>query len=146
MLEKKSGSSSEINLYCSIFDAAGLKVILLSSVQEVTAHWLSAGPASLHYCMTITGDKNLLDAVKTIPRGSYPNLNHRGLKINRTDNAGEWISTEMTRRETVYFYNLTLDTENKLKGTLSISEITMKVLMQGMLTRPQPIRKNFLKL
>lgn len=130
VLEKKSGSSSEINLLLlNLLDAAGLEsypVIISTRGNGTHPGYPLASKFNSIIVMTITGDKkNLLDAVnKNNTPGilSYPNLNHRGLKINRTDNAGEWISTEndKTSRNSI-FYNLTLDTENKLKGTLSIS-------------------------
>lgn len=130
VLEKRSGNSSEINLLLlNLLDAAGLESYpVIISTRENGTHpgYPLATKFNSVIVMTVTGaQQNLLDAVnKNNTPGllNYANLNHRGLKIDRSSKAGEWISTDNinTSRNSIS-YNLTLDSENKLKGTLSIS-------------------------
>ncbi|MGY0041427.1 transglutaminase domain-containing protein [Pedobacter sp. NJ-S-72] len=130
VIEKKSGSSSEINLLLlNLLDAAGLESYpVIISTRENGTHpgYPMASKFNSVIIMTVIGDKkHLLDAVDKNNNPdllSYENLNHRGLKINRTTNEGEWITTDINppSRNSIS-YNLTLDSENKLKGTLSIS-------------------------
>ncbi|MBB5634675.1 hypothetical protein HDE68_000560 [Pedobacter cryoconitis] len=130
ILEKKSGSSSEINLLLlNLLDAAGLEsypVIISTRGNGTHPGYPLASKFNSVIVMTVTGDsKHLLDAVDKNNNPdllSYANLNHRGLKINRTTNEGEWISIDsIPPSRSSIFYNLKLDTENKLTGTLSIS-------------------------
>jgi hypothetical protein len=130
VLEKKSGSSSEINLLLlNLLDAAGLESYpVIMSTRDNGTHpgYPIASKFNSVIVMTVTGDKShLLDAVDKNNNPdllSYENLNHRGLKINRTTGEGEWISTDFAipSRSSVV-YSLTLDSENKLQGKLSIS-------------------------
>ena len=155
VIEKKSGSSSEINLLLlNLLDAAGLESSpVIISTRENGTHpgYPMASKFNSVIIMTVIGDKtHLLDAVdknNTPDLLSYENLNHRGLKINRTTNEGEWISTDLTApsRNSIS-YNLTLDTENKLKGTLSISSSNYDGVTEGMLIKQQQTRKNSLKI
>jgi len=131
VLEKKSGNSAEINLVLlGLLDAAGLECYpVLISTRENGNHpgyplatkfnsvIVMAGNGEKKYLLDAVDKNNVKDVL------SYQNLNHKGLKIDRTAVTGEWISTDNTlASKTSVFYNLVLDKENKLKGTLSVSK------------------------
>ncbi|KIO75513.1 transglutaminase [Pedobacter lusitanus] len=131
VIEKRSGSSSEINLLLlNLLDAAGLESYpVIISTRENGTHpgYPLASKFNSVIVMTIIDEKkHLLDAVdknNTPDLLSYDNLNHRGLKMDRSTYDGQWISTDFTTpSRTSVFYNLTLAPENKFKGTLSISK------------------------
>ncbi|MBB6501849.1 transglutaminase domain-containing protein [Pedobacter cryoconitis] len=131
ILEKKSGNSAEINLVLlGLLDAAGLECYpVLVSTRENGTHPGYPLATKFNSVIVMAGNgekKYLLDAVdKNNVKDllSYENLNHKGLKIDRTAVDGEWVSTDNTlASKTSVFYNLVLDKENKLKGTLSVSK------------------------
>jgi transglutaminase-like putative cysteine protease len=126
--EKKIGNAADINLSLvsllreSKIDARPLLVStrdngahpgtpIISKFNNVIAH------------VSIGGKDVLLDATdKDLPLGmvSFDNLNHQALLIDIKDIQSRWIMTEpQFSGERTYNYNLVLDKENKLKGSLS---------------------------
>jgi hypothetical protein len=69
------------------------------------------------------GNKDIiLDATDNdhfIGMTAYESLSHQGFYVDLKNKVGVWTTIEPTHRnEKIYNYNLTLDTENKLKGSM----------------------------
>ncbi|RZJ51425.1 MAG: DUF3857 domain-containing protein [Flavobacterium sp.] len=128
VFEKKSGSSADINLsLISLLKEAKINVRpLLVSTRDNGMHpgypMISKFNNVLAH-LVIKNQNILLDATnKDLPIGmiAYDNLNHEGLSIDLKNADGGWIAMEPTfANEKIVNYNLVLDKENKLKGTIS---------------------------
>lgn len=130
VIEKKSGSSADINLcLLTLLNTAGLKssAVLLSTrnngrhpgyplLTKFNNVIVETRIGEKTFLLDATDNDNLPDFI------SYQNLNHRGLKIDLTNNLAEWISTENeVLSKTSKLYNLTLGTDNKFTGTLYLA-------------------------
>lgn len=130
VIEKKSGSSAEINLllYSLLQDAALECYPVILSTRSNGAHpgYPMAANFNNVIVQVVLGDKkHLLDAVDknhVCDLIDYQNLNHQGLKLDLTAKTGEWIPIEFSApSRSSIFYNLTLGTDNKFTGTLYLS-------------------------
>ena len=127
ILDKKTGSSADINLtLISFLKEAKINVYpLLISTRSNGQHpglpIISKFNNVLAY-IKVGGKDYFLDATDSdhaLGMISYENLNHQGFLIDLSSQNGIWVSTEpIYIGEKSYTYNLTLDKENKLKGTI----------------------------
>jgi hypothetical protein len=128
VFEKKTGNSADINLsLVNLLKEAKITAIpALVSTRENGTH--PGYPILSKFNNVIVSvwvnNKNmLLDATnKDLEMGmvSYQNLNHQALLVNLSSVTSRWITTEPVKSsERNFIYNLSLDKENKLKGTLS---------------------------
>lgn len=127
ILEKKTGSSADINLLLLILlkeakiDANPVLVSTRSNGLHPGLPMISKFNSVL--VSTKIGGKDLiLDATNAdhfMGMVSYENLNHQGFSIDLKSQTGAWIMTEpIYGDEKVHNFSLTLDKENKLKGTM----------------------------
>jgi hypothetical protein len=131
VLEKKSGNAAEINLILmGMLNNAGLTAypVLISTRRNGTHPGypliakfnnvivLVEMADSVKHFLDATDKNNVEDMI------GYQNLNHMGLKVDVGNRNASWISTEdhMTSRSSMT-YNLKLDKENKMTGSLYIS-------------------------
>ena len=128
IFEKKTGNSADLNLALINFlrEAKFNAYPVLISTRSNGKH--PGYPVISKFdnviaAVEIGGNVYFLDATaKDMPFGMihYENLNHEGFLINVNDKSGGWISTETSfGDESMHVYQLTLDKENKLKGTLT---------------------------
>ncbi|WP_400263355.1 DUF3857 domain-containing protein [Sphingobacterium sp. SG20118] len=128
IFEKKTGNSADLNLVLVNFlkEAKFNVYPVLISTRANGKH--PGYPVISKFdnvvaAVEIAGTLYFLDAtVKDMPFGmiNYQNLNHEGFLINVSDKDGRWISTETNfGDESMHVYNLVLDKELKLKGTLT---------------------------
>lgn len=130
VIDKKSGNSAEINLllYSMLQDAGMVCYPVLLSTRSNGAH--PGYPMANKFNnviveVEIDKDKYLLNATNKNYVNNligYENLNHAGLKMDFDAKTAEWIDidTKELSRSTI-FYNLKLDTDNKLTGNLFLS-------------------------
>jgi len=128
IFDKKTGNSADINLsLIGLLKEAKFDVYpVLVSTRENGMH---PGYPVITKFNNVVGlikiaDKfYFLDAInKSMPMGmlSYENLNHQGFCIDMKSKGGNWIPTEPEfAYEKIFIYNLSLDKENKLKGTIN---------------------------
>jgi hypothetical protein len=128
IFEKKAGSSADINL-CLIYLLREAKLDanpLLVSTRENGMH--PGYPIVSKFNNVIghitIGNKDvLLDATNRdmqVGMVSFQNLSHQALLIDLKNVRSRWITTEPAfSSERVYMYNLTLDKENKFKGSIN---------------------------
>lgn len=128
VFEKKTGSSADINL-CLLSLLKEAKIVaypVLISTRDNGEHPGYPIISAFNNVVAVTEvGKTIyfLDATKRdLPIGmlSDENLSHRGFYIDLKSFAGNWISTEpITPNEKSFFYNLVLNTENKLTGQIN---------------------------
>lgn len=127
ILDKKTGSSADINLLLLMFlkEAQIDANPILISTRSNGLH--PGNPIISKFNNVLVGTKIggkdfILDATDKdhfLGMVSYESLNHQGLVINLKAETGTWIETEPSYNdEKIYNYTLTLDKENKLKGTM----------------------------
>lgn len=128
IFEKKVGNAADINLsLVSLLKAANLNANpLMVSTRENGMH--PGYPIMTKFNNVIAsvfvGNKDiLLDATNKdlmIGMVSYQNLNHQALLIDLKNSISRWVMTEPTfADERIFVYSLTLDKEDKLKGSLN---------------------------
>ncbi|WP_442591037.1 DUF3858 domain-containing protein [Pedobacter sp. AW31-3R] len=154
VMEKKSGNSSEINLLLySLLQETGISSYpVLLSTRGNGAHPgypMANKFNNLIVEVEIDSTKYLLDATDKNHVSnlvSYQSLNHAGLKVNLSDKTAEWISTENKNlSRSSIFYNLKLDTENKLSGTLFLSSNNYAGLRQRNSYQSSATEQEYLK-
>ncbi|WP_461790135.1 DUF3858 domain-containing protein [Pedobacter sp.] len=127
ILDKKSGSSADINLVLiSLLKEAKINVNpLLISTRENGQHPGHPQITKFNNVLahvTLGGKDIILDATDNdhiLGMVSYQNLNHQGFSVDLQAQTGRWIATEPNfGDEKTYNYNLVLNNENKLKGTM----------------------------
>jgi hypothetical protein len=127
ILDKKSGSSADINLVLiSLLKEAKIDVHpLLISTRENGQHPGHPQITKFNNVLahvTIGGKDMILDATNKdhfLGMVSYQNLNHQGFSVDLQTQTGRWIATEPNfGDEKTYNYALVLDDEKKLKGTM----------------------------
>jgi hypothetical protein len=127
ILDKKTGSSADINLILVNFlKEAKIDVNpLLISTRSNGAHPGNPQISKFNNVLAhvkIAGKDIFLDATDNdhfLGMISYESLSHQGFSIDVKSQTGTWIATEPSfLDEKVYNYALTLDKENKLKGTM----------------------------
>lgn len=127
ILDKKSGSSADINLILVNFlkEAKIEANPLLISTRSNGAHPGQPQISKFNNVLAhlkISGRDIILDATDKdhfLGMISYESLNHQGFSVDLKNQTGAWIATEPTfLDEKIYNYTLTLDKENKLKGTM----------------------------
>lgn len=127
ILDKKTGSSADINLLLLIFlkEAKIDANPVLISTRSNGAH--PGNPViskfnSVLVSTKIGGKDFILDATNNdhfLGMASYESLNHQGFALDLKTQTGAWINMEPNYSdEKIYNYTLTLDKENKLKGTM----------------------------
>ena len=127
ILDKKTGSTADINL---------LMLMLLKEAKiDANPVLISTRSNGMHPGNPIIskfnsvilsaniGNKDIiLDATDNdhfIGMTAYESLSHQGFYVDLKNKVGVWTTIEPTHRnEKIYNYNLTLDTENKLKGSM----------------------------
>lgn len=128
VFEKKAGSSADINLSLInlLKEAKIIAMPVLVSTRENGAHPGYPILSKFNNVVASAWINNkivLLDAInRDLPMGmiSYQNLSHQALLVDLTSGKTNWITTEPTvPSERSFVYNLTLDKENKFKGTVS---------------------------
>ena len=128
IFEKKIGSSADINLcLLNLLKEANINAypVLLSTRDNGIhpGHPVISKFNSVIVNVIIDNKNVLLDAVDVdLPIGmlSYNNLNHEALRLDLKNIGANWISIEPTAaNEKTYNYNLNLDKENKLKGSIT---------------------------
>ncbi|SOD11360.1 transglutaminase domain-containing protein [Pedobacter xixiisoli] len=127
ILEKKTGSSADINLLLLIFlkeAKIDANPVLISTrnngahpgnpiISKFNSVLVSAKIGGKDIIMDATNNDHFLGMV------SYQSLNHQGFSIDLKSQTGTWIALEPSfNDEKIYNYSLTLDKENKLKGTM----------------------------
>jgi len=127
ILDKKTGSSADINLLLLIFlkeakiDANPVLISTRSNGMHPGYPIISKFNNILIHAK-IGGKDLFLDATDKdhfLGMVSFESLNHQGFSIDLKTETGAWVSTEPTYGdEKAYNYSLTLDKENKLKGTI----------------------------
>jgi hypothetical protein len=128
VFEKKSGNSADINLtLISLLKEAKIDAYpLLLSTRDNGMH--PGYPLKSKFnnvvAHVVINNKNvLLDATaKDMPLGmlAFESLNHEGLSLDLKKISSAWIVTEpIFASEKIFNYFLTLDKENKLKGTIT---------------------------
>ena len=130
VLEKKSGSSGDINLlYASMLKKAGIKVglVLLSTRNNgyVSEAFPSSGQFNYVVCQVTIGDEDLLlDATeKNLPYDMLPPrcFNHNGFLVS-FEQCG-WIGLEPFKREKISLNaNMVLSDDGSLKGQVKASK------------------------
>jgi L-amino acid N-acyltransferase YncA len=128
IFEKKTGNSADLNLVLVNFlkEAKFNVYPVLISTRANGKH--PGYPVISKFdnvvaAIEIGGQLYFLDAtIKDMPFGmiNYQNLNHEGFLINVSEKEGRWVSTETSfGDESMHVYNLVLDKELKLTGTLT---------------------------
>ncbi|WP_158795717.1 DUF3858 domain-containing protein [Pedobacter sp. L105] len=154
VLEKKSGNSAEINLILlNLLTTARLESypVLLSTRNNGThpGYPLLSKFNTLIIQVEIDGKKHLLDATDKNNSSdllSYQDLNHKGLKLNLSTNEGEWIFLETSKPNiSSTRYNLLLNTENKLTGSLLLSASNYKGLNRRKAYQEAASQEEFIK-
>lgn len=127
ILDKKSGSSADINLVLiSLLKEAKINVSpLLISTRENGQHPGHPQITKFNNVLAhvnVGGKDIILDATDNdhfLGMVSYENLNHQGFSVDLQSETGRWIATEpIFGDEKTYNYTLVLNNENKLKGTM----------------------------
>ncbi|MFN0292181.1 DUF3857 domain-containing protein [Pedobacter helvus] len=126
-LDKKTGSSADINLILLNFlkeakiEANPLLISTRSNGVHPGLPQISKFNNVLVH-LKLNGQDLILDATDQdhfLGMISYESLNHQGFSIDLKNQIGAWITTEPKfLDEKVYNFILTLDKENKLKGTM----------------------------
>ncbi|MGQ7856456.1 DUF3858 domain-containing protein [Pedobacter sp. WC2501] len=128
IFEKKTGSSADINLsLLSLLKEAKIESYpVLISTRENGEHPGYPLESAFNNVIGVTQIGNTLyylDATdKDLPAGmlDYENLSHRGFYIDLKNNDGKWLSTEPNiPSEKIFVYNMVLDKEHKLSGTIN---------------------------
>ncbi|WP_199117410.1 DUF3857 domain-containing protein [Pedobacter sp. ASV28] len=127
ILDKKTGYSADINLLLlNLLTEAKImaRPILISTRDngEHPGYPMVSKFNNVIIGVNIAGKIIFLDATNNDhPFGmvAYENLNHQGLLIDLKIFDGRWISTESSfANEKIFSYTLSLDKENKLKGSM----------------------------
>ncbi|MDQ8003165.1 MAG: DUF3857 domain-containing protein [Pedobacter sp.] len=127
ILDKKTGSTADINLLMLMLlkEAKIDANPVLISTRSNGMH--PGNPVISKFNSVILnaniGNKDIiLDATDNdhfIGMTAYESLSHQGFYVDLKNKVGVWTTIEPTHRnEKIYNYNLTLDTENKLKGSM----------------------------
>ncbi|MCJ0743158.1 DUF3858 domain-containing protein [Pedobacter montanisoli] len=127
ILDKKTGNSADINLLLLSFlreakiDANALLVSTRSNGMHPGFPLITKFNSVLVHVKGL-GKDLILDATNKdhfLGMVSFENLNHQGFSIDIKTETGAWITTEPEfGDEKIYSYMLTLDKENKLKGSI----------------------------
>ncbi|MGK6351176.1 DUF3857 domain-containing protein [Parapedobacter sp. DT-150] len=127
LFEKRAGNSSDINLaLISLLKAADITVYpVLVSTRENGAHPGYPNISKFNNVVALAvydSTALLLDACDPLmPMGmlSFPNLVHQGFLLDMDKEEGQWISLEASHSgESSYNYNLTLNEDNTLAGSV----------------------------
>jgi len=128
LFEKKTGSSGDINLaLLGLLKEAKIEAYpVLISTRENGTHPGYPLISAFNNVIAVTQIGNTvyyLDATdKDLPAGmlDYENLSHQGFYMDLKNNDGKWLSTEPNiPSEKVFVYNMVLDKEHKLSGTIN---------------------------
>lgn len=128
VFEKKAGTSADINLslISLLLEAKINAKPVLISTRDNGAHPGYPVITKFNNVIAVVNIDNkdiLLDATEKdmqIGMVGYENLNHQGLQVDLKKLNSKWIFTEpIFSNERIFNYNLVLDKENKLKGTVS---------------------------
>lgn len=128
LFEKKTGSSGDINLaLLSLLKEAKIEAYpVLISTRENGTHPGYPLISAFNNVIAVTQIGNTiyyLDATdRDLPAGmlDYENLSHQGFYMDLKNNDGKWLSTEPNiPSEKVFVYNMVLDKEHKLSGTIN---------------------------
>jgi Domain of Unknown Function with PDB structure (DUF3857)/Domain of Unknown Function with PDB structure (DUF3858) len=128
LFEKKTGSSGDINLaLLGLLKEAKIEAYpVLISTRENGTHPGYPLISAFNNVIAVTQIGNTLyylDATdKDLPAGmlDYENLSHQGFYMDLKNNDGKWLSTEPNvPSEKIFVYNMVLDKEHKLSGTIN---------------------------
>ncbi|QXU43985.1 DUF3857 domain-containing protein [Pedobacter sp. D749] len=128
LFEKKTGSSGDINLaLLGLLKEAKIEAYpVLISTRENGTHPGYPLISAFNNVIAVTQIGNTvyyLDATdRDLPAGmlDYENLSHQGFYMDLKNNDGKWLSTEPNiPSEKVFVYNMVLDKEHKLSGTIN---------------------------